>query len=162
MAAKPKADFFRPARWHSITAEVRMGTTSAHTHKRSQWPFWWVLGCFILSLLGSLRDSRVGNLLMLLLTRISMRAALRWSPLFTWICTTTLFFTGKHDLLQCKQRGKSVWTTTKEVGVVRVILPILCDSFLSFYNKDEDASTFTVCVWRLVLEQTRLDHVSKL
>lgn len=32
MAAKPKAEFFRPARWHSITAEVKMGTTSTHKH----------------------------------------------------------------------------------------------------------------------------------
>lgn len=35
MAAKPKAEFFRPARWHSITAEVKMGTTSTHKHKVS-------------------------------------------------------------------------------------------------------------------------------
>ena len=33
-------------------------------------------------------NSRAGNLLMLLLTRISMRAPFRWSPLFTWICST--------------------------------------------------------------------------
>lgn len=29
MAAKLKAEFFRPALWHSITVEVRMGTMSA-------------------------------------------------------------------------------------------------------------------------------------
>lgn len=28
MAAKLKAEFFRPALWHSITVEVRMGTMS--------------------------------------------------------------------------------------------------------------------------------------
>lgn len=32
MAAKLKAEFFRPARWHSITADVSMGTTSTHKH----------------------------------------------------------------------------------------------------------------------------------
>lgn len=32
IAAKLKAEFFRPARWHSMTADVRMGTTSAHRH----------------------------------------------------------------------------------------------------------------------------------
>lgn len=29
MAAKLKAEFFRPALWHSITVDVRMGTMSA-------------------------------------------------------------------------------------------------------------------------------------
>lgn len=36
MAAKPKAEFFSPARWHSITADVRMGTTSTHTHTHTK------------------------------------------------------------------------------------------------------------------------------
>lgn len=34
-------------------------------------------------------NSRAGNLLILLLTRMSMRAPFRWSPLFTWIYTKT-------------------------------------------------------------------------
>lgn len=31
MAAKLNDEFFSPARWHSMTADVRMGTTSTHT-----------------------------------------------------------------------------------------------------------------------------------
>lgn len=34
-------------------------------------------------------DLRAGNLLILLLTRMSMRAPFRWSPLFTWIYIIT-------------------------------------------------------------------------
>lgn len=39
MAAKLKAEFFSPARWHSITADVSMGTTStnAHTYTHTHW-----------------------------------------------------------------------------------------------------------------------------
>lgn len=36
MAAKLKAEFFSPARWHSITADVSMGTTSAHKDRKFQ------------------------------------------------------------------------------------------------------------------------------
>lgn len=34
MAAKLKAEFLSPARLHSMTADVRMGTMSTHTHKQ--------------------------------------------------------------------------------------------------------------------------------
>merc|ERR1719409_2708313 len=47
----------KPARWHSITVEVRMGT-------------WWL-----------------GNFEMLLATRINMRAAEAWSPILMWDLT---------------------------------------------------------------------------
>lgn len=108
-----------PVRWHNVVAvlwshqhgsEAKGGLFQAgaltfnnrrgengnhiytHTGNTARGPLWWVVGCLILSLSSSMCASRVGNLLMLLLTRISMRAALRWSPLFTWICIKTHSF----------------------------------------------------------------------
>lgn len=104
-----------PVRWHNVVAvlwshqhsrEAKGGLFQAgtltfdncrgengnhiYTHTGTQ-PVTIVVS-LILSLSSCMDDSRVGNLLMLLLTRISMRAALRWSPLFTWICIKTHSF----------------------------------------------------------------------
>lgn len=93
MAAKLNDEFFSPARWHSMTADVRMGTTSTPrwTPFRllldSFWPSFFEINLMLNG--GFCVDLRAGNLLILLLTRMSMRAPFRWSPLFTWIYIIT-------------------------------------------------------------------------
>lgn len=63
--------------------------------------FQWHLSYFYVKRQILCVDSREGNLLILLLTRMSMRAAFMWSPLFTWIYTTQTAFTMSGTLDSC-------------------------------------------------------------